>query len=149
MKTPHKKTSLLLVFLLLLSSAHAAYKRNPLEEKLVQWSNTRSSGSDGPGTLLWRLVQLKDYWRNKRNSNGTINQYTALNGLIRVRSAVDYYTKQGDLELAHAVVHAANDQRLGWLADDYSNTAHRTRYNFVRQWIKDYQPYLEPLKKSK
>ena len=50
------KTVLFLVLLMVFSPAHAAYKRNSLEEKLVEWSNTRSSGSEGPGTLLWSLV---------------------------------------------------------------------------------------------
>jgi hypothetical protein len=140
------KTTLLLVFLLVFSPAHAAYKRNPLEQKMVDWSNTRSSGSEGPGTLLWSLVQMKDYWKTIRDFNGVISQYTALNGLIRVRSAVDYYAKQGDLEMAHAVVHASNHQRLEWLANDFAKTSARIRYNIVRQRIKDYQPYLEPLK---
>ena len=146
MNSPFKKTTFLFVFLLIFSSAHAAYQRNSLEEKLVQWSNERSSGSDGPGTMLWSLVQMPDYWKTIRDFNGAIHQHTALNGLSRVRGAVDYYIKQGDLELAHAVVHASNDQRLGWLASDYSNTSHSIRYNIVRQRIKDYQPYLEPLK---
>jgi CHAT domain-containing protein len=140
------KTALLLALLILIPPAHAAYNRNPLEEKLAQWSNTRSSGSDGPGYLLWQLVQMKDFSRNLRTINGTINQYTVLNGLIRVRSAVDYYAQQGDLELAHAVVHAANDQRLEWLASDFAQTNPRFRYMNVHQRTKDYEPYLEPLK---
>lgn len=139
------KTALFLTFLIVLAPAHAAYKRNPLEEKLVQWSNTRSSGSEGAGTLLWSLVQMKDYWQNIRNLNGTISQYTALNGLIRVRSAVDYYAKQGDLEMARAVVNAANDQRLEWLATDYSKTSPSIRYSVVSQRTKEYEPYLDPL----
>jgi hypothetical protein len=92
------KTALFVIFLMVFSPTHAAYKRNSLEEKLCEWANTRSSGSEGPGTLLWSLVQMKDYWKMIRNYHGVISQHTVLNGLIRVRSAVDYYIKQGDLE---------------------------------------------------
>lgn len=136
---------ILILLSLAISPADAAYKRNALEEKIVKWSQEQTSGSEGPGTLLWSLVQMPDYWKNIRAFNGAINQHTALNGLNRVRSAVDYYTKQGDLELAHAVVHAANNQRLEWLASDFSNTSHSIRYQIVRQRIQDYQPYLDPL----
>lgn len=89
---------------------------------------------------------MKDYWKTIRNYHGVISQHTALNGLIRVRSAVDYYIKQGDLELAHAVVHASNDQRLEWLANDFAKTSSSIRYGIVRQRTLDYEPYLESLK---
>lgn len=126
--------------------AHAAYQRNPLEEKLVQWSQTQIANSEGPGTLLWSLMQRKNHWKEIRNWNNTVNQSTALSGLSMVRSAVDFYIQKGDLELAHAVVHAANNERLEWLATDYSRSSHSTRYFLVRDRIKQYQPYLEPLK---
>ncbi|MGC6466003.1 MAG: hypothetical protein ACON5N_10485 [Akkermansiaceae bacterium] len=140
-----KLTCVLLCFALFPSTAFSAYKRNQLEQQLVDWSNTRIQNASGPGTMLWQLVQMKDFWKGIRNANGTVNQYTALNGLIRVRSAVDYYQKQGDLELARAVVHASNNQRLESLATDESKTSPKYRYNHTRQRIKDYQPYLEPL----
>ena len=85
---------------------------------------------------------MKDYWKTIRNYHGVISQHTALNGLIRVRSAVDYYIKQGDLELAHAVVHASNDQRLEWLANDFAKTSSSIRYGIVRQRTLDYEPDL-------
>lgn len=143
------KTSLRLISLglaLLAFPAHAAYQRNPLEQELADWAKARQTISRSPGTLLWSLMSKKDHWKQIKTPYGAIHQHTALNGLITVTSAVDYYLKQGDLEMARAVVHAANEQRLSWLGTDFANTYPGGKYQLVRQRIKDYQPYLDPLK---